>query len=79
MADPGANTAFSLALATVELLATRAGMEELVGMQVVMTLNREAGDAFIHAHEELERRIAAERRRKRRRRPQKADRSEASS
>ncbi len=69
LADPGANTAFSLALATVELLATRAGMEELVSMQVVMTLNREAGDAFMQAHEELEKRIAAVRRRTRRRRP----------
>lgn len=38
-------------------------------MQVVMTLNREAGDAFMQAHEELEKRIAAVRRRTRRRRP----------
>lgn len=69
LADPGTNTAFSLALATVELLATRAGMEELVSMQVVMTLKREVGDVFMQAHEALEKRIAAERRRTRRRRP----------
>ena len=71
LADPGANAAFSLALATTELLATRAGIEELVSMQVVLTMNQEAGDAFIEAHEELERRIVEERRQRRKRRRRK--------
>ena len=67
LADPGANAAFSLALATVELLATRAGVEDMVSMQVVMRLKDEVAEAFVRASEELDHRVEAERRRKRRR------------
>lgn len=68
LADPGSNTAFSLALATIELLATRPGVEDMVSMQVVMTLNEEAGAAFVEADGILDERVAAERKRRRRRR-----------
>jgi hypothetical protein len=63
---PGANASLSLALATVELLATRVGLDELVSVRVIMTLSREANEAFWAAHGELETRVAEERRRERR-------------
>jgi hypothetical protein len=54
LADPGGNTAFSLALATIELLATKAGVEDMVSMQVVMRLKDEVAEAFGQASEALD-------------------------
>jgi hypothetical protein len=56
LADPGHGTAISLGSITVALLGMRPNIDRLAISEVVVQLEREIGDAFLAAHEVVQRR-----------------------
>jgi hypothetical protein len=53
LADPGQNTALSLAYATSSLLKIKCTLDIIVGLRIMMTLSKEIGEAFLRVQESL--------------------------
>ena len=52
--DPGQECAMSLAQITVALLTAQPNLDRLVVCDIVQTIEREVGDAFLEVHNDLD-------------------------